>query len=93
MLQSAGLQILAPQIGEEFFDDWWEKVILAVGGQLQKGLNSLVILGVWTIWNHRGFDVVPACLTRALLLASEELQLWGLARAKGILYLFTQSSL
>jgi len=62
LLQSVGLQILAPQIGEEFFDDWWEKIILAAGGQLQKGLNSFVILGAWTIWNHRNrcvFDGVP----------------------------------
>jgi hypothetical protein len=40
VFQRVGLQILAPQIGEEFFDDWWEKIILAAGGQLQKGLNS-----------------------------------------------------
>ena len=62
VFQRVGLQILAPQIGEEFFDDWWEKIILAAGGQLQKGLNSFVILGAWTIWNHRNrcvFDGVP----------------------------------
>ena len=45
LFHRVGLQILAPRIGEELFDDWWEKIILAIGEQLQKGLSSLVILG------------------------------------------------
>jgi hypothetical protein len=68
-------------VGEDYSSCW------SLGGQLHKGLNSLVILGAWTIWNHHNrcvFDGVPPCLARALLLASEELQLCGLAGAKGI---------
>ena len=43
----------------------------SVGGQLHKGLDSLVVLGAWTIWNHHNrcvFYGVPPCLARALLL-------------------------
>jgi len=45
LLQRVGLQFLSPQIGEELFDDWWERINVHVGHQLQKGLNSPVILG------------------------------------------------
>ena len=31
LFHRVGLQILAPRIGEELFDDWWEKIILPVG--------------------------------------------------------------
>jgi len=48
--------------------DWRRVIWWLVGkdyscwGQMQKGLNSLVILGAWTIWNHHNrcvFDGVP----------------------------------
>lgn len=76
LFQRVGLQILAPRIGEEFFDNCWEKIILAVG-ELQKGLDSLMNHGAWTIWNHCNrwvFDAVPPHLAIALLLSIEELQ-------------------
>jgi hypothetical protein len=55
LLQRVGLQFLAPQIGEEFFDDWWALGKNQFEGwvSLQKGLSSLVILGMWTLWIHR----------------------------------------
>ena len=88
LLQRVGLQFLALQIDEEFFDDWWERINLNAGYQLQKGLNPLVILGTWT------FIVISVCLmeflqslARALLLAREELFLGGLAWARGMSYL------
>ena len=52
----------------------------------KKGLNSLIILGAWTIWNHRNrcvFDGTPPSLAGALLLASEEQRFWKLAKAQG----------
>jgi len=50
LLQRVGLQFLAPQIGEGFFDDWWALGKNRFEGwvSLQKGLNSFVILGMWT---------------------------------------------
>jgi len=44
---------LAPQPQDISFDDWWEKVEASIAGDLRKGLNSLVILGSWSIWRHR----------------------------------------
>jgi hypothetical protein len=87
LLQRVGLRFLAPLIDEEFFDDWWERIIVSVGHQIQKGLNSLVILGAWTLWILRNkcvFDGVSPVLARALLLAREELFFWGLAEARDI---------
>jgi hypothetical protein len=46
LLQRVGLQILAPEIGEEFFDDWWEKVILAVEDNCRKASTPLWFLGL-----------------------------------------------
>ena len=57
MLQDLGLQALAPGLDDEVFDDWWEKVNNRVSGQVQKGVNSLVILGAWNMWNHRNWCV------------------------------------
>jgi hypothetical protein len=87
LLQTVGQKGLAPQIGEASFDDWWERAVSEAGEQLQKGLNSLIILGAWIVWNHRNrcaFDYVSPNLARALMLTGEELHVWGLARAKDI---------
>jgi hypothetical protein len=50
----------------------------------------MIILGAWILWNHHNrcvFDGASPNIARALLLASEELHLWGLARARGITHL------
>lgn len=54
---------------------------------MQKGLNSLVILGAWTLWKHRNlyvFDGVAPSMAAALLLAEEEAQFWVMAGAQGL---------
>jgi hypothetical protein len=35
----------------------WENSSNAAAGLTRKGLNSLVILGAWTLWNHRNICV------------------------------------
>jgi len=35
------------------FDDWWAKASAATIGLTHKGLNSLIVLGAWIIWNHQ----------------------------------------
>jgi len=54
---------------------------------MQKGLNSLIVLGAWTFWNHRNrcvfYGIVPS-LGGALTLAGQERRLWSLAGAKGL---------
>ena len=83
LLQKFGMQSLAPQLAETSFDDWWEKILGETEEQTKQGLNSVVILGAWTLWKHRNncvFDGVPPNLIRALQLAGEELHFLGFGR-------------
>jgi hypothetical protein len=52
VLQELGLQALAPGLDDLIFDDWWDNVSNRVSGQVRKGVNSIVILGAWNLWNH-----------------------------------------
>jgi hypothetical protein len=56
-------------------------------GDNRADLNSLIILGVWTIWKHWNACVFKGgCpnVVVALNLAKVEAQLWGMAGAKGL---------
>jgi hypothetical protein len=57
-----GLHSLAPQPAVTSFMNWWEEVSEVVSGVTRKGLNSLIILGAWTIWIHRNKCVSMDCL-------------------------------
>jgi hypothetical protein len=87
ILRQVGLHSLSPQPSDTSFESWWEKAIGATSGLMQKGLNSLIVLGAWTLWNHRNrcvfYGIVPS-LGAALTLAGEERRLWSLAGAKGL---------
>ena len=57
---------------------------------LEKGLNSLIILGAWTLRTHSNrcvFYGASPSVSRAMVSASEELHLWGLAGARGVNHL------
>jgi len=41
LLQKFGLQVLAPGLDDEFFEDWWANACERVAGQAKKGLNSI----------------------------------------------------
>jgi len=87
LLRQVGLHSLSPQPSDTSFDSWWEKASGATSGLIQKGLNSLIVLGAWTLWNHRNrciFYGITPNLGGALTLAGEERQLWNLAGAKGL---------
>jgi hypothetical protein len=59
-------------------------------GTGKKGLNSLVILGAWTLLKHCircVFDGASPSLAAALSHAEEERAVWELAGAKGITFL------
>jgi hypothetical protein len=76
ILQSVGLQALAPQIGDLSFDDWWDQSSKRVEGQNRKGLNSIIILVAWSLWNHRNgcvFDGRQPSLNGLLSAIKEEL--------------------
>ena len=79
--------MLTPQCDETSFDDWWNRSSNAVGVHLIKGLNPIIILRAWTLWNVHNrcvFIVESPNLARALLLASEEHLYWSLAMARCI---------
>jgi hypothetical protein len=53
ILQRVGMQALSPQPHKDFLNEWWSRVEASVNSTARKGINSLIILGVWTIWKHR----------------------------------------
>lgn len=79
---------LCPQLGDKSFDDWWE-ISVGINYQVKKGLNSIITLGAWTLWNHRNkcmFHGTSPILARALLFASKDLHFLSLAGEQGIKY-------
>jgi len=90
LLQQFSLHNLAPLAQDKSLDGWWNRESLKVHDLAQRGFNSLVILGAWTLWKHRNscvFEGAAPNLARALLLAKEEAVLWSLAGARGISFL------
>jgi hypothetical protein len=82
-----GLAALAPQPVASSFDDWWRLASNVVNGDLQKGLNSLIILGAWTLWRHRNdcvFNGKSPQLLVTLTMAGHDLWCWSMAGAKGL---------
>jgi hypothetical protein len=82
-----GLAALAPHPVASSFDDWWRLASNVVNGDLQKGLNSLIILGAWTLWRHRNdcvFNGKSPQLSVALTMAGHDLWCWSMAGAKGL---------
>ena len=51
------------------FDEWWAKASGRVDGQIRKGLNSIIILGTWSIWKHRNHCVFDAILPNLIITA------------------------
>jgi hypothetical protein len=87
--QQFGLQALTPQpqMGDHSFEDWWEQISTRVPDHQKKGLNSLVILVAWAIWNHRNrcvFYGVQPSLDMILPCIRDDLHVWSLAGARGI---------
>jgi hypothetical protein len=52
LLLQINLQQLAPQNQDGSFMDWWLWASSQVSGIAKQGLNSLIILGAWTLWKH-----------------------------------------
>jgi hypothetical protein len=56
-------------------------VVFVANKALKKGLNSLIILGAWTLWKHRNdisFNGATPHLSTALSNAGEEAWCWNL---------------
>jgi hypothetical protein len=80
-IEKFGMHSLAPQPTESFLK-WWE-------GLIKRGLDSLIILEAWIIWNHRNeciFDRGTPNLLVILRSVEEERRQWEFAGAKGLLF-------
>jgi hypothetical protein len=86
-LRQVGLHSLAPQPSDTSFDDWWEKASTATSGLTQKGLNFLIGLGAWIIWNRHNscvFDGAIPNIAETLKLAGDEHRRGTMAGAHGL---------
>jgi hypothetical protein len=66
---------------------------MRASGPTKKGVNSLIILGAWTLWKHRNccvFYGIAPNIVAAVSQADEERKMWELAGARGITYLMAQ---
>jgi hypothetical protein len=92
LLGQVNLQSFTTQVGEENVMQWWKSCSDQLQQIARKGLNSLIILGLWTIWNHRNrcvFDGLSPNLETAIRRAEEEREMWELAGAKSLALLTT----
>jgi hypothetical protein len=66
--------------------DWWRKIDVEFLGSVPIGLNSLIILGAWTLWNHCNrciFDGIAPSLVAALSQVEEEKKLRSWLESRG----------
>jgi len=90
ILRDLGLQTLAPQAVNLSFEELWAVASNKVAGQEQKGLNSIIILGAWSLWNHRNrcvFDGSSPSLTSVVATIKEEARQWSIAGTRGVSHL------
>jgi hypothetical protein len=50
LLSQVNLQFLAPQPEDMSFVVWWSLAAGQISGVARRGLNTLIILGAWTLW-------------------------------------------
>jgi hypothetical protein len=81
------MQAVVPQAHNVGYYSWWQQASDRLHTSVQRGFDSLVVLGAWTIWKTRKdvvFNRIAPRVDRALLLAREEADLWILAGVKGL---------
>jgi hypothetical protein len=91
LFRQVGLHTISPQPSELSLLAWWEKASSSTNdGLMRQGIDLFIILGAWTIWNHRNgyvFDEATPNLAGALVLAGEERRRWSMAGARGLSFL------
>ena len=95
VLQDLGLETLAPQVVDMSFVEWWAAASSRVTGQNQKGLNSIITLVSWSLWNHRNrcvFDGISPNLAYVAASIKEEARQWSIAGARGISHLLAPAA-
>jgi hypothetical protein len=53
LLQPLNLGDFIPRHKEHSFAQWWCKLLKRVEKEYKRGVNSLIILEAWLLWNHR----------------------------------------
>jgi hypothetical protein len=74
-----------PGQAERSFAEWWRRVIKRVKKEFKKGVNYLIILVAWMIWEHRNsyvFDGLSPSVNIIMRNLRDEHNLWCLASAK-----------
>ena len=82
--------MLAPNLEDENFDEWWVIANVRVFGQVLNGLNSIIILGAWNLWNHRNrcvFDGASPSISNIISSTCVDMHQRSLAGARGVSYL------
>jgi hypothetical protein len=92
LLLQVNLQLLAPQSEDSAFLERWRVLCAKVSGIARDGLNSLVILGVWTLWKQRNgyvfYNKSPS-INDGIRRVGLEVDLWEMAGAKKLSLLTT----
>jgi hypothetical protein len=81
-----------PRRNVKSFMEWWKKASKKVEKVQRKGFNTAVILGAWTLWNHRNryvFDGATPSLPSAQHFFKEETRLSCFAGARKLQELFS----
>lgn len=87
LLAKFNLQRLSLQNDEDNFAAWWGHACKRVAKAHRKGLNTLIILGAWTLWKLRNAGVFEGTSPSVQLALSNfklEAQLWSFAGARGL---------
>ncbi|GJM95726.1 hypothetical protein PR202_ga12503 [Eleusine coracana subsp. coracana] len=87
ILEPVGLAASTPGQEDQIFAEWWRKARKRADKLKRKGLNSLIILGAWSLWKHRNrcvFEGGQPCIQVIMQEFNNEKQLWHLAGAKSL---------
>jgi hypothetical protein len=90
MLRQVGLHTLVAQPIEVSFDDGGRRQKWITSGLVKIGLNSIIVLGAWTICKHHNkcvFDGISPSLAEVLALAAKENRQWVMAGAHRLSHL------
>jgi hypothetical protein len=80
------LGAFAPQAAETTFQEWWRRILSMVNISNKKSINSLIILGAWTLWRHHNdcvFNGLAPRLATTLVMAGEHINALNMVGAKG----------
>jgi hypothetical protein len=79
------LQSMASQLVDASFIGCWRWLDTQIHGVAGEAVNSLIILGAWTLWKHQNscvFDKNRPNVDLAVRMADQERERWELARAR-----------